>query len=393
MTPARLLAFHLICTVRGRDAYLRDLIDAERKKTDLDQREFAFAQVLAYGVVMCSGILDEEINRIANNPENIGDRLRDALRVTAYELLYLKKPDEIAVNQGIELVKTFSTRAAGFASAVLHKMAESSQMFPWGDRDTDAEARARFYGVPYWFEQVVTDQYGVETCQNILATSMETAPTYLVDIPWQEGEQFAADLSSQQIADLVPLKGPILEIGSGRGTKTMLLLKHAYEETGNFIEIHAVDDHRFKNDILHQRIKDAGLGQEEVHTFTLDARDLSSCRWLRKSYPTVFVDAPCSGTGTLRRHPEIRWRLTPQDVLDLCNLQIALLNSAAGKVAPGGTLVYSTCSILQEENDFVISTFLESEAGEGFSRVGEAFKTVPTHDGPDGHFAVLLQRG
>ena len=106
----------------------------------------------------------------------------------------------------------------------------------------------------------------------------------------------------------------------------------------------------------------------------------------------MLLDAPCSGTGTMRRHPEILWNLTPDDVSELAALQRALLDEAARHVIPGGTLVYATCSILAEENQQVVDAFLATQP-QGEWRIDEgSFATLPTLDGPDGHFATVLQR-
>ena len=99
--------------------------------------------------------------------------------------------------------------------------------------------------------------------------------------------------------------------------------------------------------------------------------------------------APCCST---RRHPEIRWNLTPEDVAELAALQRALLDEAATRVKPGGTLVYATCSILAEENQQVVDGFLAAQPQDTWRIDEGSFATLPTLDGPDGHFATVLQR-
>ena len=123
------------------------------------------------------------------------------------------------------------------------------------------------------------------------------------------------------------------------------------------------------------------------------------------AFDAVLVDAPCSGLGTLRQHPEIRWRRDPEDIAELAGRQLAILSAAAERVRPGGRLVYSTCTLLREENDDVIEAFLARHTA--FSRTpadelpaeGAAcrdasgvLRTFPHRHGMDGFFAVRLQR-
>ena len=109
-TPARLLALKLAREVRERDAYLRELVSVERAATQLPAEEFDFAQVLAFGVTMCRGTLDEAIDRSLSSPRDVKPKVRDALRISAYELLFLHKPDHVVVNQGVELVRSVTSR-------------------------------------------------------------------------------------------------------------------------------------------------------------------------------------------------------------------------------------------------------------------------------------------
>jgi 16S rRNA (cytosine967-C5)-methyltransferase len=136
------------------------------------------------------------------------------------------------------------------------------------------------------------------------------------------------------------------------------------------------------------------------------AADMSRPAPLTGRFDEVLVDAPCSGTGTLRRHPEIRWRLTPDDLPAHASRQLRILSEAADRVRPGGRLVYSICSVEPEEGDAVIDGFLalrpefvrtdpkEGLAGAARALVGDdlALRTSPLDDGMDGFFAVLLTR-
>ena len=407
-SPSRLLAREILAEARVRGAYVRELVDARRGRDGVSREDFDFAQVLVFGVTMCAGTLDELIDRNLSSPLDVRARLRDCLRVSAYELAFLRKPEHVAVDQGVELAKAVEPRAAGLANAVLRKMAVDARAFPWGDPESDPAAFARSFGVPEWLASRLVADVGREKAASMLSACLAPAPTYLADNPFAPGEPFPADLSSQQTASLLPLSGEVLEVGSGRGTKTLLLEGRSLRERGSCARVHAVDVHEYKRGLLEERM--ARFGVEGVSAYAGDARDLDSIEGLPERFDAAFVDAPCSGTGTLRRHPEIRWRLSAADVEELSLLQGELLASAASRVKAGGTLVYATCSVLPAENQGVVEGFLAGEAGEGFAAVpvrreelleGEPesaltpegwFSSLPSDGGPDGHFAARLRR-
>ncbi len=404
-TLARRTAVELVREVRERDAYARELIDKRRAGWAQPKEEFDYMQVLVFGVTMCRGTLDFFINRNLNSPKDIKDNVRDALQVSAYELLYLRKPDHVVVDQGVELVRYVAPKAAGLANAVLRKMTRDADGFPWGDAEHENDAFARQYAVPQWFTEDLIMQYGYDLSRALLEACLRPAPTYTVENPYLSGSTFAADLASQQVASMVPVDGCVLEIGAGRGTKTMLMQRNAHFWYGHAARIHTVDIHAFKEQLLRARMDEQRV--PNVITHTGDACRLGEIDALPNAFDAVFIDVPCSGTGTLRRHPEIRWRLHRNDVKELARLQKRMIKQVASRVKVGGVLVYATCSILRRENQEVVTHFLKSEEGHGFSVVEPApafecfedcitdegfFASLPAQDGPDGHFAVVLHR-
>ena len=405
LTPARRAALELTRELREREAYARELIDTRRASWEGSQEDFDYMQVLVFGVVMTRGTLDLLIDRNLNSPKDVKPKVRDALRISAYELLFLRKPAHVVVDQGVELVRAAAKKAAGLGNAVLRKMVKDAEAFPWGDPREDHEALARAFGMPQWLVDSLLMQYGIQRTEAILAACLEPAPTYTVDNPYLEGARFAADLASQQTASMVPVDGSVLEIGAGRGTKTMLMQRNAYAWYREPALIHTVDVHAFKEELLRQRMAEQRV--PGVVTHTGDATQLEDIEGLPALFDAVFIDAPCSGTGTLRRHPEIRWNLKKSDVSALAKLQLQLLKSAAPRVRPGCVMVYATCSILRRENQEVVASFLKSPQGRGFEIVEAApafedveqfiteegfFASLPATGGCDGHFAVILKR-
>lgn len=484
LTYARRFACDVLRATRKRKGYVREIFSAERYRafdealrSEKDAiQEFSFAEAICVGVTACLGTLDELIDRNLNSPRDIKPRLRDALRISAWEMLFSTREDYAVVHQGVELARHVAPRAAGLANAVLRKMARDAKNFPWGDPQADMAVLARSGGMPLWLTQRFVDAYGIDTTRRMLSALLLPPPIYSVYVPdidcekggdacaadrrlhdlesaegaarGEEGQDlqlelvleaaacdakgqdlqpepaeeddlelhsrpsFASDLAAQCVASLVPLDGSVLEIGSGRGTKTALMQVRSLRERGHGADIHALDVHAFKRDILEKRLQDLGL--PPVKTYTGDGRRLDEVDGLPPAFDAVFLDAPCSGTGTFRRHPEGRWRLTEKDVKSLVSLQGELLASAAGRVACGGTLLYSTCSVLPEENEEVVRAFLNSEAGaaftwwvpsdahlhasgrhvmrEGFFGTPPALCTLPVSGEADGHFAAVLVR-
>jgi len=212
-------------------------------------------------------------------------------------------------------------------------------------------------------------------------------------------------------------------VGQGRGTKTILLQSVA-RRLGGAVEIVALDSDEAKVRSATKRMAVAGVSAH-VRSLAYDGALLDAevvPPELDRTFDVVFVDAPCSGTGTLRRHPEIVWSLE-RTALKYANdeslpaLQYDLLCGAASRVKEGGRLVYSTCSVLGEENELVADAFLESEEGEGFEREdimgvpgiatlpaatleavsaaltpGGYLQTMTSPGGPDGHFCASFVR-
>lgn len=441
LSPGRELALKVTAQVRQRDAFVENVIDSlVRGAQKVGQKDRAFAELLATGVVTTRGTLDEIIDRSMNSPSDIDATVRDALRISAYEFAFLDKQPHAVVDQGVELVRLAAPRAARLGNAVLHRMAADMKLFPWGNPNTDDKALARKLGFPHWMARLLIDALGRKEAVVFMATCNQPAPLFLAvnaakaTVPevfdflksrnahpelvgpadrgcilcgnaraavnsgvFKNGTAIASDASAQLVALMAtPAKGrPFLEVGSGRGTKTVMLQSNALKYNGEQAEMHCVDLHPFKNGVLEKRIADCGL--ENVRLHAGDATRLDEVEGLPATFGKALVDAPCSGIGTLRRHPEIRWSMTRSKIADLAATQLAMLRSVAPRIEPGGTLVYSTCTVTPEENEGVVEAFLASEEGAGFSileRGGRRFiqnQLVP--GGPDVHFAALLSNG
>ncbi len=411
LSPGRLTALRILISARETGRYAREL--AADASAALDQRDAAFARRLALGVTSSSGCLDDALDHVLDDPRALSADVRDALRIGAYELLYLGTSPQVAVSQGVELARMCAHGAAGLANAVLRRVAEGADAFLAAEDVSDQHRAmvscARRAGLPTWLVRRIVDSLGEERAQAMFACQLEPAPiavqvnplrseavedalaadgarslelpgAYAVDRvselvrsnAFAHADAVASDYHAQLIAAAVTREGSCLEIGAGRGTKTFMMLAHA--ERRNLDHEHvALDLYEGKCQANAQRIECSGLG--EILTAAGDATDLDAClaeydEQLGRTalFDTVFVDAPCSGTGTMRRHGEIPWRLTPQECdRDLPELQLELLREAACRVGTGGQLIYATCSVLRAENSHVVTQFLGSPEGEGFA--------------------------
>ena len=448
-SPARMAAREVLTRVREGSAYAHEVLGATLRRLKLSGDDASFATRLAYGSIQTEGTLDEAIDRHLGG-KRIEPRVRDALRVSAYELLYLSSEQRAAVHQGVELVRGVRKQAAGLANAVLRRIAEDSASFPWGDPETDDAALARLYGHPVWLAKMWIAELGRETTTAVMAADNEPAPLFLAANPFAgpvedaravlradgalpqpcelsgcvvagdagaavrgkalaDGLVIAADAAAQLVARLIRARRDltIVEVGAGRGTKTLLMQAEAVENGGP-AHIYAVDVHEFKSRLLAERLERFGV--PGVETLTGDATAFGSVVGAPAagSVDAVLVDAPCSGLGTLRRHPEKRWRVEPADLESLASLGARLLEAAAVLVRPGGFVVYSTCTLADIENARLIEVFLASEQGSTFRVDSLAedvptqwrrfvtpegyFRSVPETSGADGHFAVRLVR-
>lgn len=441
LSPARAAALSVLAEAGERDARVRDLLGSYSRLEGLDGRDAGFARRLALGTMATRGCLDELIDAHLDRPSKVSARVRWALRIAVFEFAYLGTPAEAAVSQGVELVRSQARAAAGLANAVLRRVAEDASGYLAAADAADPSmralvARARRAGLPVWLLRRIDASLGERAAGLLLDSELEPPPiaahlnprTATGDIPelldegdpaargvpqgcrlvsspsalirsgaLVRGDAVVCDLNAQTVALAAVRAGTCLEVGSGRGTKTFVMAAEGARR-GLAREHVALDLYEAKTRQNLERLRSAGL-DAGVRAITGDATDLDAALACldteageRRLFDTVLVDAPCSGTGTMRRHPEIPWRLTPEEVdCDLPALQLRLLNEAAGRVAPGGALIYATCSVLRAEDEGVVESFLDGPAGTGLS-LDSTLRTVPAPGAFDGHFMAVLHR-
>lgn len=455
VSDARLIAYDVCSEVRQRNAFTHNVLDARLAHEEgLPSEERAFAITLALGVTQTAGTLDEVITSVLNDPRDVQPDVWDALRISTYEILFLDKDAYAAVDQGVELVRTFNPRAKNLANAVLRRVARAKAEFPFGDTDTDLAAFARSVGFPLWLAELLVKRLGKEGAQEFMRASNEPAPVFMAVnlakttdrevfetlrdakaepetfsfgdkvVPgcfrianshaladgrvrhlFQTGKVLVSDAASQYIAYMTTQTAygsrsrkeeePVrfLEIGAGRATKTIMLQSQSKRFKDRYLDMTCIDNQEFKVNLLRKRLVEYGL--PKARAIVADATTLEDTLE-PASFDAVFLDAPCTGIGTLRRHPEIRWRVDEEAIAQSAALQGELLANAAAMVKPGGVLVYATCTVTSEENVGVVKAFLDSELGAHFRVApieGKAAFVSELRPGmSDAHFAVRMVR-
>ena len=407
LSAARAHALAALTEADASGRYVRDVLASMPGAQRLDARDRGLALRLALGVTATSGCLDELLDRYLAKPRKVSSRVRACLRIAAFELMYLGTPQEVAVSQGVELVRSQARSAAGLANAVLRRVADGAGDYLDAHDVHEGErpvvSLARHGGLPSWLASALADALGLEGARALARAQLEPAPLAIHlnprcadDSSWggrkaclpgaregvdgheliaqgalERADAVVSDLNAQLVATAATRVGSCLEIGAGRGTKTFMMLAQAVR--AGFAHDHvALDLYEHKCALNRERIVRAGFAEPAYAVGDACALDetlaaLDEKRSERR-YDTVFVDAPCSGTGTMRRHPEISWRLTAEEAtVSLPALQVAMLREAAGRVAAGGELLYATCSVLRAENEGVVDAFLASAEGERFA--------------------------
>lgn len=429
LAPARRAALDVMVACRRRGGRARDLLRNSSIVEALEPRDRALTTRLVLGCVGTLGALDAAINVHAHAASKIEPLVRDALRLAAFETMFLSTEPAVSVSQGVELVRCVVPNAAGMANAVLRRISEmeraqvaaARERLNTGDIDDVTVACAG--GMPLWLAHEFIQSMGPEQASELALGVTEPAPIFVaansVNHSYSEVEGLLeeaglepvaqplpgayvlatpanlarsgfvgrcvvlpCDLSSQLVAHIAAV-GPtrrLLEIGQGRGTKSVLMAAIS-RRIGGSAHIVSCEVDEGKVRISRARMEAAGV-DEDVECIQLDARMLdfdSAPDAVKGEFDAVFIDAPCTGVGTLRRHPEITWSVTedkldPTNVESLPALQRALLRAAASHVRLGGALIYATCSPLLQEDEAVVQAFLSSEEGSRFrvDRIGRA---------------------
>jgi 16S rRNA (cytosine967-C5)-methyltransferase len=418
IAPARSCAYTVLRRVFERGAYADEALNAESK--ELDARDRALAMRLVYGAVQRKGTLDHVIERLAGRPAaRLDPPLLAALRLGAYELLYLRgAPDYAVVGDAVELAKRDARAGHGLVNAVLRRAAREGAGALLEPLVEDTPERAAIkHSHPEWIARLWWQELGPADALALMAADNEPgeialrantlrtdAATLAAELPvrthpdpsipealvleepfdvhgsplWKAGAFHAQSRGAMLVArTLDPQPGErVLDLCAAPGGKTT----HLAALMGGSGEVLAVESNRRRAGSLARTVE--RLGASNVRVEVADAT-------LARPEGQVFDRVLCSGLGTLQARPDLRWRVTPEAIAEMSLIQAKVLAAGAGALCPGGVLVYSTCTISTVENERPIAAFLDSHPDFGLD---EMLSTLPHRDHTAGFFVARLRR-
>jgi 16S rRNA (cytosine967-C5)-methyltransferase len=444
IAPARAAAFEVLRAVNGGRADLPSALARARARL-ADERDRALAGEIATGTLRWQAAFDHVIATFARRkPAALDAEVRDILRLSAFQLLHLHRiPASAAVNDAVDLTrKAGKSSAAGLVNAVLRRISRERAKLPLPSRPADADRGSALAYLsitlshPEWLVRRWLDRHGFDAAErwtlfdnspapltlraNALRISrddlasrlseegIETEPTRfapdglvvvdgnpLLTPLASEGVFLVQDEASQLVANLTgaSARETVLDACASPGGKTIAMAS-AMGGSGRIV---ATDLRGRRVGLLARTIAQAG-----AKSVSVVRADVTAELPFATAFDCALLDAPCSGLGTLRRDPDIRWRRSEADLPRLSSTQTLMLRRVAHVVRPGGRLVYSTCSSEPEENEDVVEDFLAAEPSfvrapdrvplslERFLTPAGDFRTYPFRDQLEAFFAAML---
>ncbi len=415
------------------EKYVNLEIDAAIRRFGYTGADRRFFTALVYGVVEKTVTLDYLIRCFSSLPfDRIGPEVRMILRLGGYQILFLDRvPDSAAVNESVTLAHKYSNRgAAGFVNGVLRHLVRRKDDLPWPEPGSD-EYRSVRYACPEWLCRMWRTTYGETKCESLLAAfdrhplptlrvnTLKTTRKELIDrlsvggipcrptvlspdgialtetvpiddLPLEEGLCFVQDEASQLCAAAVGARPgeTVIDTCACPGGKSFGI-GMAMKNEGRLLSF----------DLRENKLSLVRRGAERLGLTCLKAAAADgtvSDPALRGIADRVLCDVPCSGLGVLAKKPDLR-RKKPEDLVRLPAIQYAILESGASYVRPGGTLLYSTCTLRTEENEAVVGRFaaahpefVPSSEGMPFGRASVTL--FPDEHGTDGFFMARFCR-
>ena len=428
VSPARECAYAVLRRVFEQDAWADRAFHGEAGRVGLDSRDRGLALRIAYGAVQRKATLDHVIEQLAERPTEQLDRaVLAALRLGIQQLVFLDRvPAHAAVTESVELAKRDAPRGAGLVNAVLRRATrEATQIYEALPDGTPEEAALK-HSHPVWVARLWWETFGAGEARALMAAGNEAAEPSLrantlrvtadelarmLPVATRPAEHLPEGLILEEAFDahgsplheqglfmpqsraamavgraLDPRPGDrVLDLCAAPGGKTTHLAALMQNEG----EIVSVERHEGRAEALRRTAE--RMGATCVTVVTADARTPPE-----GPFDRVLIDPPCSDLGTLASRPDARWRKSPEDVQRLAAIQREILAAAAARLKPGGTLVYSTCTISPAENEDNAATLgwppdrpsdlpvWDHPSVPGF------IQTLPHRDGTEGFFIARM---
>ncbi len=415
------------------DAYL------EQSRRDFEARDSAFILELVYGTLRNRALLDWILNRFSAQPVEQTDRwTRNILRLGAYQIAFLDRtPVSAAVNTSVELAKQYGKKP-GYVNALLRNLERSRGSFTYPGPDDKALQLAVLYSHPEWLVRRWIQRFGAETTEDFLLVNNSPAPLIIrTNTLRTTRDELKASLGSEGVMAVETTYSPVgLEIISGSGMHGLLSFQKGWfmvqDQAAQLISLmlapqpgealldacaapggkaaHLAEIMQDRGTLV---ALDADAGRiERIHENAqrlgisiIKAVQGDAARYAEGRFDRILIDAPCSGLGVLRRHPDGRWNKSLRTINDRRTLQKQILKNCAGMLRPGGAMVYATCTTEPEENEGVVADFMNTMSKEfliddprpylppaAASLIGNDgfFRTFPREPAMDGFFGVRM---
>ena len=380
------VAINLISQV-DKGAYSNIALNETFKTLDINSKEKAFITEIFYGVIRNKKFLDYIIERYTKDIRK--EWIRNLLRISIYQITFMNSDDKGVVWEATELAKKYSIAISKFINGTLRNYLRNKDSEL--KRLDDEKNYEVLYSIPRWFYDTLEKQYGNDNLKQAI-TSLKKIPYLSVRVnklkyseeefeeflkekdiqiikkvdtvyyvnsgliinseEFKTGKIIAQDASSYLAAKNLGVMPNelVLDICAAPGGKTAVLA----EEMKNSGEVIAIDIHQHKIKLIDTNMKKLGI--DIVKAIVMDARNVNK---QGRKFDKILVDVPCSGYGVIRKKPEILYSKNRENIEELAKLQLEILNSAADILKDGGELIYSTCTITDEENTNNIKKFLE----------------------------------
>ncbi len=442
ISPAREIAYNVLCRGDSGRSFAVDLLQ-DSQVASLREPDKRLVMELVMGVLRWRGELDFQIQQLSGKAMKYFDpEIKTILRMGIYQICFLEKiPNSAAVNESVELVKAARKRsAAGLVNAVLRKCQPSTRHPGKGESGVELTERA-FRALPDWLRERWERNFGDDAIRSLATASVSVPPTTLrvIDAKREEVQEELCREGIKARPGLFSAQALIVESGNVQASAALREGRVAIQDEASqlvAVLLSPKPGERVLDLCAAPGIKTvqlaAAMGSGHLIACDLSAKRLwTMTRLARGSIPAgvnldlvrldaaqqlpfgefdrILLDAPCSGTGTLARNPEIKWRLQPRDLIRLAAIQTGMLKNALQILVPGGRFVYATCSLEPEENERVVDPVLESTPGfrlrthEELAREFPAldalfdtrgyFRSRPDLHGMDGFFAAVITRG
>ena len=440
----RKLALKCLVQLENRNSQISPVIDDVIRNNRLSEVDQRLLTEIVYGTIRWRGHLDWIIQQFTKPSFQFDLQMSSILRIGVYQLLYLDRvPNHAAINETVKLANQKGQKSKNFVNAILRAIQRSTDSLITPTLEVDPISHISLkLSYPKWLVKKWIGQFSLKWALEFCHASNQTAPlsvranTLRIDRhelamslrkdgnevveshispegllltktkPIRSLKEFQAGLfqvqdeAAQLVAHLLAPqeKSKIVDLCASPGGKTT----HLAQLVGNVTNIVAVDLSKNKTERIQENCQRLGITNIDTQVANAKTDQIAALA----AADLILIDAPCSGTGTLRRHPDIRWKRTAKQILNLANLQFEILLKVAIQIKSGAVIVYSTCSTEVEENQEVITRFLEACPRFSIEPARDYLPFLPTNaitsdgylqvfphtHGVDGTFAVRLRK-